>query len=112
MRIRDRRGFPVFFPPRRRRAVVPAPSDEFTARCRRVEAALPRLGDGALAVDEMLSAARWLDSFARGEDNYAGLGPAAAEWLAGGAAEVLDAAGALAAGLARARALAAGDGAR
>jgi hypothetical protein len=81
-------------------ADIPRTAPGFLARHDQVAAASKALGVAGLPVDELLSAARWLESFSRGESDYGGTGPLGRDWLAAMANAILQQAGNLAAELA------------
>jgi hypothetical protein len=65
-------------------------SPAFTARHDQIGAATHGLDIAALPVDDLLSAATWLDNFASGQANYGGMGAAYAGLLQMAAGNVLD----------------------
>lgn len=77
---------------------MPHPSQDpgYTGAEDQVKTASRRLGEAGLPVDSLIDAARWLESFSRGESGYGGLGEAAAPWLKQTALEILGAADRLA----------------
>lgn len=79
---------------------IPEANPGFLARHDQAAAASRRLYEAGLPVDDLLSAARWLESFSRGESDYGGTGPLGRDWLAAKADAVLRQAENLAAELA------------
>jgi hypothetical protein len=79
---------------------IPATDPGFLARHDQVAAASRKLHDAGLPVDDLLGAARWLESFSRGESGYGGTGPLGRDWLAARASAILRQAEDLAAELA------------
>jgi len=68
---------------------IPQTDPGFLARHDQAAAASDVLGEAGLPVDDLLSAARWLESFSRGESGYGGTGPLGRDWLAARANAVL-----------------------